>query len=217
MVVNFEKENSLLNGFIAEMRDKDIQKDSMRFRKNLCRVGQIMAYEISKTFTYSQQEVITTLGSTEVSLPENKVVIAVLLRSGLAMHQGLLDFFDAGQNAFVSIYRKFEKSEKSKVRVKYISCPDLNGKTLILADPMLATGISAVHAWNELQTYGKPEHTHFAVILASQEGVVHLKRSIPQEHFTLWVGAIDDELTAQAYIVPGLGDAGDLAYGSKEE
>lgn len=217
MVRNLGKENSLLNQFIAELRDADIQKDSLRFRKNLRRVSQVFAFEISKKLNYQSREVTTALGSATVPVISDNIVIASLMRSGLAMHEGFLDFFDKAANAFISVYRKIEKGEKTDLRIEYISSPDLNSKTLILADPMLATGISAVAAIKELSTFGKPDHTHLAVVVASQEGLDYVRGNTPKSDFTIWTGAIDDELTAQALIVPGLGDVGDLAYGRKND
>ncbi|MBN1338794.1 MAG: uracil phosphoribosyltransferase [Bacteroidales bacterium] len=217
MIHQLGKENSLLNQYLAELRDASVQKDSMRFRKNLKRVSQIFAYEVSKKLEYHNQEVFTALGSAKVPVISDSIVIASLMRSGLAMHEGFLDFFDKAHSAFISIYRKVEKGEKTDLRVDYLSSPDLNNKILILADPMLATGISAATAIRELSAFGKPDHTHLTVVVASQEGIDYVKRNAPKSNFTIWTGAIDDELTAQALIVPGLGDAGDLSYGKKNE
>jgi uracil phosphoribosyltransferase len=204
-----------MNVFIAEMRDAEIQKDSMRFRRNMERLGAIFAYEISKTFLYEEMEVLTTLGSAQIPLPKTIPVLATILRAGLPLHQGLLSFFDHAENAFVMAFRKPGKDGSFKIQLEYVSCPDLTGKTLILCDPMLATGASILLSYKALLAKGKPKHTHIVSVLGSQEGVEYMKRSLSQDDVTLWLGAIDDELTAQAYIVPGLGDAGDLAYGSK--
>lgn len=217
MIIDLGKKNSILNQYIAELRDTHIQQDSLRFRRNLYRTGSIFAYEISQRLSYSEKEVITSLGSASVSTLDDKVIIGSLLRSGLGLHEGFLNVFDRAQNAFISIYRKFEKGKKSKVKIEYISAPEITDKVLIICDTVLATGISAFSAYKELNTYGKPRHTHIAVVVASQEGVDYLTSRVPKSKMTLWVGAIDDELTAQAFVVPGMGDAGDLAYGSKEE
>ena len=210
------KENTLLNKFIAEIRDKSIQGDSMRFRRNLERIGEIMSYEISKTFDYTIKVVETPLGDASVAMYDNGVVIATILRAGLPLHQGFLNYFDDAQNAFVSAYRKSTKGGKFTITVEYISCGDLTGKTLILVDPMLATGASLVMAHQALcQRGGIPQHTHIAAIIASEEGVDYVKRNMSSETTTIWCAAVDEELTSLSYIVPGIGDAGDLAYGEK--
>ncbi len=209
--------NSLLNVFLAEVRDGEIQKDRMRFRRNMERMGEIFAYEISKTLPYKEKEVVTTLGSAQVMLPTTIPVLATILRAGLPLHQGLLNYFDRSENAFVSAFRKPGKNGSFKLELEYVSCPDIEGRIVILCDTMLATGASILLAYKTLLTKGKPLHTHFVSVLGSQEGVEYLKRNLPQDEVTLWLGAVDDELTAQAFIVPGLGDAGDLAFGSKYE
>ena len=215
MVINLGKENSILNQFIAEMRDTEIQNHSMQFRKNMERVGEIFAYEISKRLQYEIKEVITPLGSAEVSTLQAYPVLATILRAGLPFHQGFLNFFDKSENAFISAYRKHHKDGSFEIQIEYISKPDLEGRTMILIDPMLATGYSMNLAYRELIGDMKPLHTHMVSIVASVEGVNYIKRHFSSDEVTVWVGAIDDELTAQAYIVPGLGDAGDLAYGKK--
>jgi len=207
--------NSVMNVFIAEIRDSEIQKDSMRFRRNMERVGAIFAYEISKTLHYEEAEVLTTLGSATMHLPKSNPVLATILRAGLPLHQGLLSFFDHAENAFVTAFRKPGKDGSFKIQLEYVSSPDLTGKVLILCDPMLATGASILLAYKALLVKGKPKHTHIVSVLGSQEGVEYMKRNVSQDEVTLWLGAVDDELTAQAYIVPGLGDAGDLSFGSK--
>jgi uracil phosphoribosyltransferase len=204
-----------MNQFIAEIRDSVIQSDSMRFRYNLERISEIFAYEISKTLVYEKKEVITQLGSAEVPVLKEYPIVIPVLRAGLPMHKGFLNFFDKSSSAFISAYRKVEKNEKFVVDVEYVSAPDLSNKIVILADPMLATGSSVVAVYKELITHGKPEHFHIVSIIASIEGVDLIKKSLPATGVTLWIGAIDDELTAKAYIVPGLGDAGDLAFGIK--
>lgn len=207
-------QNSIFNQYISEIRDINVQKDSMRFRRNLERMGEIIAYEISKTFVYESQEVTTPLGIANVALPKQQPVVATILRAGLPLHQGLLNYFDKAQNAFISAYRKHHKDGSFDIQVEYMASPDLNGKILILSDPMLATGSSMVLTYQALLGRGIPAHTHIVSIIASSEGVEYAKKHLPT-NVTLWIGAIDEELTAQSYIVPGLGDAGDLAYGVK--
>ena len=215
MVKVLGEENSLFNQFLSELRDEKIQSDRLRFRRNLERIGEIFAYEISKSMDYSPKEVITSLGVAEMNLLKEHPVLATIFRAGIPMHQGMLNYFDRGDNAFISAYRKYEKSKKFKIRIEYSSSPDLTGRVLILSDVMLATGASALLAYQQLLASGKPRHTHIVSVLASSEGVEYLKRNLSSTDVSLWVGAVDDELTAQSYIVPGLGDAGDLAYGSK--
>ena len=211
-----DKQNTILNRFIAEMRDVRIQTDSMRFRRNLERAGEITAYEISKTLTYTTRAVETPLGEAQVALPDDEIVIATILRAGIPYHQGFLNYFDCASNAFVSAFRKYGKDNAFKVKVEYISCGNLEGKTLILADPMLATGTSLVLTWKALlEKGGPPRHTHIASIIASDEGVQYVKDNLPEKGVTMWCGAVDEELTVKSYIIPGLGDAGDLAYGEK--
>lgn len=212
---NLGKKGSLLNQYIAELRDVNIQKDSMRFRRNMERVGEIFAYEISKTLEWEEKEVITSLGSANCRVLKNQPVIATILRAGLPMHQGILRFFDQAENAFISAFRKHHKNGRFDIQVEYTSSPDITDKVLILSDPMLATGASMVLSYKELIRKGIPRHTHFVSAVASVQGIEFLKKNIVRENYSLWVGAVDDELTAQAYIVPGLGDAGDLAFGSK--
>jgi uracil phosphoribosyltransferase len=209
------KKPSVLNNYIAELRDVNIQKDSMRFRRNLERIGEIFAYEISKTLKYKKQEIQTPLGiSTEVLLQES-IVLASILRAGVPFHSGLLNVFDKAENAFVSAYRKYTEDGHFDIHIEYISTPDLSNKIVILADPMLATGSSIELAYNALKSKGKPSHVHLISIVASQAGVDYIQNMLSGEDITLWVGAIDEELNAKSYIVPGLGDVGDLAYGIK--
>lgn len=211
-----DKENTVLNKFIAEMRDVNIQTDSMRFRRNLERVGEIMAYEISKTLRYSMSMIETPLGEAEMMLPDEEIVIATILRAGIPFHQGFLNYFDGAHSAFVSAYRKYSKDGKFNVKVEYVSSCDLEGKTLILVDPMLATGISLLMTYKALiDKGGTPKHTHVASIIASEEGVAYTKKHMPKTKASIWCGAVDQEMTVKSYIVPGLGDAGDLAYGDK--
>ncbi len=209
------KNNSIFNQFLAELRDVKIQQDSMRFRRNLERIGEIFAYELSKTLTYKPSEVTTPLGIAQPNLAVEQPVIGSILRAGLPLHQGLLNYFDQAQNAFISAYRKPHKDGTFDIHIEYVSSPDLNDRVLILADPMLATGASMVLTYKALLIKGTPKHTHFIAALASAEGLEYAKRNLPAETTTIWIGEVDDELTAQSYIVPGLGDAGDLAYGEK--
>ena len=214
MIHELGKENSILNQFIAEVRDEEIQKDSMRFRKNLERAGEICAYEISKKLEWITKEVSTPLGIAEARVLKEQPVIATILRAGLPFHQGMLNYFDKAENAFISAYRKHHSNGSFDVQVEYMACPDLNGKTLILCDPMLATGQSIELVYKALKRNGVPKKIHIASLLASRDGVEYVKKHLPN-NVSLWTCAIDEELTAQAYIVPGLGDAGDLAFGSK--
>jgi len=214
MVQILSKQNSVFNQFIAEIRDTQIQKDSMRFRRNLERIGEIFAYEISKHLAYKSIEVVTPLGISNEMVPEEQPVIATILRAGLPLHQGFLNFFDRAENAFISAYRKHHKDGSFDIQVEYLSSPDLENKILILNDPMLATGSSMVLAYKGLLKKGKPKHIHIVSVIASVEGIAYVEKNLP-ENTTIWAGAVDEELTAQSYIVPGLGDAGDLAFGTK--
>jgi uracil phosphoribosyltransferase len=215
MIVNIlGSKNSIINQFIAEIRDEKIQKDSMRFRRNVERVGEIMAYEISKTLLYENVEITTSLGIANVFKLKEQPVIGSILRAGLPFHQGVLNYFDNAENAFISAYRKHHKDGTLDIQIDYLSSPVLNDKILILCDPMLATGTSMVLTFKKLMERGIPRHTHIIAIIASSEGLAYAKKHLP-ENVTLWLAALDEELTAQAYIVPGLGDAGDLAYGNK--
>jgi uracil phosphoribosyltransferase len=211
-----DKQNTILNRFIAQMRDVRVQGDRMRFRRNLERCGEVMAYEISKTLNYAPRAVETPLGEATVALPDDRVVVATILRAGIPYHQGFLNVFDDAESAFVSAFRKYSKDGTFKVKVEYVSCGDLTGKTLVLVDPMLATGMSTVLTYRALlEKGGAPAHTHIASIIASEEGVAHVREHLPDAGVTLWCGAVDEELTVKSYIIPGLGDAGDLAYGDK--
>lgn len=209
-------ENTILNRFVAELRDHEIQQDSMRFRRNLERIGEIMAYEISKTLNYQVRTVETPLGEIEMSLPTDQVVLATILRAGLPMHAGFLNYFDRSESAFVSAYRHYSKDGSFKVDIESITSPELLGKKLIIIDPMLATGTSIEVAYNNLvQTGGEPDHVHIATVIASQDGVDYVKKHFPSKNTTLWAAAVDEELTVKSYIVPGIGDTGDLAFGEK--
>lgn len=214
MVVELGKENSLVNQFVAELRDAHVQKDSLRFRKNLERLGEIFAYEVSKKLMWESREITTPLGIANVPVLKEQPVIATILRAGLPLHQGMLNFFDKAENAFISAYRKHHKDGSFTIELEYVSCPDLNGKTLIVTDPMLATGASLVLTFKHLLHRGLPKFTHFVTVIASTEGIKYAKKHLP-ENCTLWTAAVDDALTVQSYIVPGLGDAGDLAFGEK--
>ena len=211
--LNLSEQPSVANQFIGEMRDIHIQNDRMRFRRNMERLGEVMAYEISRTLRYSPREVETPLGIAEVQMLDNQPVIASILRAGVPLHTGLLNVFDAADNAFVSAYRRHHKDGTFEINIEYISCPPLDGRVLIVADPMLATGASIVLATQRLLAHGKPVQLHIVTAIASALGIDYVKRMLPQAR--IWVGAIDEELTAKSYIVPGLGDAGDLAFGEK--
>ncbi|MBQ9820083.1 MAG: uracil phosphoribosyltransferase [Bacteroidales bacterium] len=214
-VINLGETPSVLNDIVAQIRDKAVQKDSLRFRCNLERLGSIFAYELSKQLAYSPKDVITPLATARVSTCDTKVVIATILRAGLPLHQGILDVFDHAENAFVAAYRKYDKSDDFHINIEYCTCPDLTGKTLILSDTMLATGASIEICWRRLcDDGGDPVYTHLVCPIASIYAIEDLQKRMP-ENTTLWTAAIDEELTSQSYIVPGLGDAGDLAYGSK--
>jgi uracil phosphoribosyltransferase len=215
MIHNLALQNSILNQFISEIRDVEVQKDSMRFRKNLERIGEIFAYEISKTFTYESTQTTTPLGVADTKQLTVQPVIATILRAGLPLHLGILNYFDKAQNAFISAYRKHHKNNTFEIALEYIACPDIDNKVVILCDPMLASGSSIVLTYKSLLAKGIPKHTHIVTAIASAHGIDHLKANMPSPNYTLWCGAIDEELTAQAYIVPGLGDAGDLAFGNK--
>lgn len=215
MVHNLALQNSILSQFVAEIRDIQIQKDSLRFRKNLERIGGVFAYEISRTLSYETVSTTTPLGIADTRRLMSQPVVATILRAGLPMHTGILNYFDSAENAFISAYRRHHKDNTFEVKLEYIASPDLNGKTVILCDPMLASGASMVLSYKELLKKGVPAHTHIVAAIASSEGIDYLNKNMPSKNFTVWCGAVDEELTAQAFIVPGLGDAGDLAYGSK--
>lgn len=215
MIKNLGSNNSIFNQYLAEIRDSVIQSDSLRFRINMERMAAIVAYEISKEMAYETREITTPLGVAEVPVLKEYPVLSTILRAGLPMHTGMLKVFDKSDNAFVSAYRKHRKDGSFDVQVEYVSGPDLTDRLLIIADPMLATGLSLVLSYNALLSKGRPRHTHIVSLIASMQGVEHIRKNLPQDEITLWIGAIDDELTAQSYIVPGLGDAGDLAFGAK--
>jgi uracil phosphoribosyltransferase len=213
MIFDVSKTKSIANTFIAELRDENIQKDSMRFRKNMERLGEFFAYEISKSLEYTKQEIVTPLGISSCEVLIQQPVLATILRAGLPLQQGLLNIFDKAECCFISAYRKVKKSGGFVIQMDYISTPDLEGKVLIMADPMLATGQSMVMCCKELINRYKVAELHIVAAIASTEGVAHVRANLPKAK--LWLGAIDEEMTSKAYIVPGLGDAGDLAYGEK--
>lgn len=217
-IINFAESNSVVNKYVAELRDAKIQGDRMRFRHNLTRIGQLMAYEVSKTLRYSEKKVKTPLGTAKASTHDDDVVIGTIFRAGLPFHQGFLDVFDEAGNAFVSAYRYYKDKECKNVgiNIEYIASPNLTGKTLIIADPMLATGGSMELGYEAFCTKGVPSSVHLCCVIASQKGVDYVKETFSKfDHVTLWCAAIDSTLNEHAYIVPGLGDAGDLAYGEK--
>ncbi len=214
MVHDLSLSNSIINQFVAELRDVSIQGDRMRFRKNLERIGEIFAYEISKTITFETKEITTPLGIANVPVMAEHPIVGTILRAGLPLHYGLLNYFDQADNAFISAYRKHHKDGSFDIKLEYVGSPSLTNRVLILCDPMLATGSSMVMTYKALMDKGIPKHTHIVCALASVQGIEYVKRNMP-ENVTIWAAAIDEELTAQSYIVPGLGDAGDLAFGSK--
>ena len=213
MIFDLSKTSSIANTFVAELRDESIQKDAMRFRRNLERLGEFFAYEISKTLEYQPVETQTPLGIANSQLLTQQPVLATILRAGLPLHQGLLNVFDKSESAFIAAYRTNHKSGRFEIKVEYISSPDLNDKIVIMADPMLATGHSMVLCCKDLIARYQIKELHIVSAIASKEGIRHVRANFPKAK--LWIGAIDEEMTSKAYIVPGLGDAGDLAYGTK--
>jgi len=213
MVINLSQEHSLVSNWVAELRDLDIQKDRMRFRRNLERIGEIAAYEISKILPSEEREVTTALGTATASVLSEQPVLTTILRAGLPLHQGLLNYFDKADCAFVSAYRKHATDGSFEISLEYFSSPDLENRIVILSDPMLATGASLVKTIQYLREEGEPKAIHIVAAIACSVGIEHVHYHIPD--VTIWCGAIDDELTAKGYIVPGLGDAGDLAFGVK--
>ena len=215
-IVNLRDTNSILNKFVAELRDVDIQKDSLRFRRNVERIGEIMAYEISKEFHYSTKDIQSPLGIAPMNTPDDQIVISTILRAGLPFHQGFLRYLDNAENAFVSAYRKYKDRLNFDIHIEYIASPRLTGKTLIISDPMLATGSSMELAYEALLTKGVPGHVHVASIISSKQALEYLQKKMPDDKTTIWIAALDNDLDDHSYIVPGLGDAGDLAFGEKE-
>lgn len=217
-IINFALTPSLVSRYMLELRDTQIQQDPMRFRLNLQRIGQIMAYEISKRLRYRDVKVPTPLGEAVCQTPADTVVLATILRAGLPFHLGFLDYFDKAENAFVSAYRRYREKggDTFDIVVEYMASPSIQDKELLLVDPMLATGASMEMGWHALQSKGTPRHIHIASVIASQQAVDYIKTHFPAETTTLWVGAVDPAINAHSYIVPGLGDAGDLAFGVKD-
>jgi uracil phosphoribosyltransferase len=215
MIINLSEQHSLVSNWLAEIRDVTIQNDRMRFRKNLERIGEAAAYEISKVLPFTEQEIQTPLGIAECKVLKEQPVLATILRAGLPLHQGLLNYFDQADNAFISAYRKHNKDGSFEISLDYVSCPDLEGRLLIISDPMLATGSSLVKTIHFLKEEGRPSAIHIVTAIACTVGIEYVKREEPS--VTIWCGDIDEELTAKGYIVPGLGDAGDLAYGTKTQ
>lgn len=214
MVHNLSQQNSIFNNFLAEIRDEMIQRDSLRFRRNMERIAEIIGYELSKKLKYSSKEITTSLGQANMNTVDSQIVLATILRAGLTMHQGLLNYFDKADSAFVSAYRKHTSGDEFDVFVEYCAAPTIDQKVLVISDPMLATGTSMVMVYKALLKNGNPKRVHIVSAIATQEALAMIKKHFP-ENTEVWVGAIDEELTAQAYIVPGLGDAGDLAFGDK--
>ena len=215
IIHNFEQAHSILNQFIAELRDKEIQKDAMRFRKNIERIGEILGYEMSKTLPYHKHTVHTPLGKKESFLPNNDLVLCSILRAGLPLHQGLLNFYDKAENAFISAFRHHLEADNSfEIIVKYLAAPSIEGKTLILADPMLATGKTLENVYKAILKHGQPKQIHIISIIGSQIGVDYIASIFPKNTH-LWIPVVDEILSEKGYIVPGLGDAGDLSFGLK--
>ena len=212
---DLSKENSILNNFIAQIRDEKIQKDPLRFRRNIERIGELMAFEISKTMKFADENITTPVGVATVPLIQDSIVLGTILRAGLPLHQGFISYFDHAENAFVSAYRKYKDKLSFDIAIEYISSPSLTGKTLVITDPMLATGLSLELAYRALLTKGIPETVHLACIIGSRQGVEYIQQHMPYDNVHLWIAVIDEVLNDKSYIVPGLGDAGDLAYGTK--
>ena len=213
MIINLSEQHSLVSNWISEIRDQDVQTDRMRFRRNLERIGEVAAYEISKTLQFVEKDVQTSLGIAEAKVLKEQPVLATILRAGLPLHQGLLNYFDKADNAFISAYRKHNKDGSFEISLDYISCPELENRTIIISDPMLATGASLVKTISFLRAEGHPKEIHIVAAIACSVGIEYVIRNEPT--VTIWCGDIDDEITAKGYIVPGLGDAGDLAFGTK--
>ena len=213
MVINLSEQHSLVSNWVSELRNVSIQTDRMRFRRNLERIGEVAAYEISKKMEWEEKEIQTPLGTAIHKMIKHQPVLATILRAGLPLHNGLLNYFDQADNAFISAYRKHHKDGSFEISLDYVSCPDLENRLVIISDPMLATGSSLVKTIHFLKDEGNPREIHIVAAIACTVGIEYVKREEPNA--TIWCGDIDEELTAKGYIVPGLGDAGDLAYGSK--
>jgi uracil phosphoribosyltransferase len=215
MVINLSKEHSLMSNWVAELRDTSVQNDRMRFRRNLERIGEVAAYEISKHLPFEEKEITTPLGISKMKMLSSQPVLATILRAGLPLHQGMLNYFDKADNAFISAYRKHHRDGSFEISLDYVSCPNLENRVLIISDPMLATGSSLVKTIQHLKDEGMPADIHIVCAIACSVGIEYVHRSEPT--VKIWCGDIDEELTAKSYIVPGLGDAGDLAYGTKTQ
>ncbi|WP_407523084.1 uracil phosphoribosyltransferase [Lacibacter sp. MH-610] len=213
MVINLSEQHSLVSNWVAELRDTEVQDNRMRFRRNLERIGEVAGYEISKLLEWEEKEITTPLGTATCKMLKAQPVLATILRAGLPMHQGLLNYFDKADNAFISAYRKHHRDGSFEISLDYVSCPSLENRVIIISDPMLATGSSLVKTVQYLRDEGQPSEIHIVCAIACTVGIEYVKRNEPK--VKIWCGAIDDELTAKGYIVPGLGDAGDLAYGTK--
>jgi uracil phosphoribosyltransferase len=213
MVVNLSQQHSLVSNWVSELRNVDVQNDRMRFRRNLERIAEVCAYEISKTMDWNEQEITTPLGTANCKMLTGQPVLATILRAGLGMHTGLLNYFDKGENAFISAYRKHHADGTFEIALEYMSCPEIDGKVVIVSDPMIATGASLVKSIQFLKSEGKIQSLHIVCAIGCTVGIEYVLREEPKA--TIWCGDIDDELTAKGYIVPGLGDAGDLAFGQK--
>jgi len=212
---HLSENNSILNKFISELRDKQIQKDSLRFRRNIERIGEIAAYELSKILTYSDEIIKTPLGEKSINLSQNEIVLCSILRAGLPLHQGLLNYFDDAENAFISAYRNHPNNDENfEIIVEYFASPSIDNKTLLLADPMLATGRSLIAVYDAILKYGSPKEIHIVAVIGAQEGIDLVTNHFP-ENTHLWIATIDEKLNEKGYIIPGLGDAGDLAFGAK--
>ena len=216
-IINLTEQPSIMNRFMAELRDIDYQRNRLLFRNNIRRIGEYMAFEISKTLTYNDQNITTPLGTIDIALPQDDIVVATILRAGLPFHEGFLHVFDHADNAFVSAYRMYTNREHTEVGVhtEYMAAPSVEGKTLIIADPMLATGGSMAAGYEALVKTGNPKHTHIACVIATPEGIDIVRQALPDDHATIWCAAIDPGMNEHKYIVPGFGDAGDLCFGEK--
>lgn len=216
-IIDFSKSNSIINKYMAEMRDKDYQGNRLLFRNNIMRVGELIAYELSKTFDYEERDIETPLGVAKVNVPTDRLVLGTIFRAGLPFHQGFLNIFDHAGNAFVSAYREYTNDTHTEVgiHVEYLATPSVEEKILIIADPMLATGGSMELGYKAFLTKGTPKHIHVACVIATPKGIEHIKNTFPEDKTTIWCAAIDPELNEHKYIVPGFGDAGDLCYGGK--
>ncbi|MBT3933355.1 MAG: uracil phosphoribosyltransferase [Bacteroidetes bacterium] len=215
IIKNLSEQNSLVKQFLAEIRNVDIQKDSLRFRRNVERIGEIMAYEISKTLGFKETDIQTPLGIKPTSVLSDKIVVASILRAGLPFHQGFLNYFDQAENAYIAAYRKHTVGDEFEISLEYISTPDLTDKVLLLVDPMLATAWSMEKVYKAILKYGKPAQVHLAAVISAQPGLEYIQKEFAGENITLWTADIDPELDSKSYIIPGLGDAGDLAFGEK--